>query len=492
MKKILLLLAVVLSMVYSVSSSDGRLDLLWSYEPNGYVNEIYIVDQEGDGVNEIIASTKEGYVYSLGHKAKSRLNWQDHLKGDVTGLVVTDFDGDGQKEVLAGSDQTTNNLASFDILGQREGGTLEFLGVILSLDAADMDVDGKKDFVIGALSKSVYAVASLATGEKVIWEYETGGPVYNVFASDIDADGATEVVALSIWNEDGQERAQVYALNRNGILEWEYPVEDAVFRSAARPIEVSDINNDGKEEVVIGTKKGALVLSSAGSVLWEFPTEKLVNAVYVGEMKGMDDPAVFIGATPYAYALDSKGKSLWKYPVETTISSFASADLDNDGSSEVLIGSLKYVYTVSDSGKLIDSLFFSGDISAGQTLGVKSMDAKAIAAGDMDGDGLPEAVIGYGWEDVRADTKYYLGDIRVYTFRAEENGEEPEVTTTSKTTQKEASTTTTRITGTTIEEKPEASDDSSLMMLGGLVVVGLILIIIVGVVLFLALRKKKA
>ena len=64
--------------------SNQYLVTQWTYEPNNYINQVYAVDLNGDGVDEIIASSRDGTVYSLGQDAKDHINWQTPVGGGGT------------------------------------------------------------------------------------------------------------------------------------------------------------------------------------------------------------------------------------------------------------------------------------------------------------------------------------------------------------------------------------------------------------------------
>jgi len=475
---------------------NGFLTTDWEYKPNTFINKIYVDDLNGDGVYEVIASSRDGVVYDLLKKKIGHTNWQYVLKGDVKALKIMDFDGDGKKEVLVGTDKMGLSVRLIDWQGGNKGGsTIEYDSAVYDLDAADIDGDGKKDIIIGAQGKSVDVLQS---GEKKLWEYATNGPVYYVHGSDIDVDGKNEVVAASRWNENEEDYAEVYAIDSKGKNKWTYGVTGGIFLAAVSPVAVYDINGDGKEEVLVGSKTHGLdVLGPDGALLWNYRTEKLVNVVYVSTDK--DSPVILLGATPYVYALDGSGALLWRYPVATTVFAINTADLDSDDSPEVLLGANQYVHVLSADGKKIYSLKYDGD-------------ARSIAAGDVNGDGGNEVAAGFGWAEARLDANYFFGNIAVYTVNKdytatvsteqEKPQEKTSTTTRTKTSSTNKASTTTASAGTTVTVKKEETSTTTpteegkqnngqtMVLIAGLGVGGLILFIVLAVIVILVLKKK--
>ncbi|MBN2251111.1 MAG: FG-GAP repeat protein [Candidatus Altiarchaeota archaeon] len=473
----------------------------WNYKPNDYVNRVHVDDLDGDGVYEVIASSRDGVLYDLEKDATNHLNWQAILGGDVRSFRVVDFDGDGKKDVLAGAYKTGESARLIDWQGLDKGSTIEFDAMVQAIDAADIDGDGKNDIVIGSPSRKIYVLKS---GEEPLWEYLSKGQVYYLDAADIDGDGSVEIVAASLWRKNEENLAEVYALDDKGNVKWTYSVKGGIFTAASDPFEVADLDGDGIKEVLVGTNShGIDVLDSGGNLLWNFPTGNLVNVLYVSDSWEGGRPAVFAGARPYVYALDEKGDLLWELPVNTTVYSLHAADLDGDGKSEVLVGANKYVHIVSSDGDLLSTWMYGGEIQGlTKAFEVKDVNARSIQAGDLDGDGDNEIVIGFGWSEDRLDSNYYFGDVQV--FEVNKDFEGPGKKTVTETTPAVVETRPPARTSTTVEEteptipeepsttSPETETQESgipvMLVLAGLF--GLFMVAVCGVMLYLIIKKK--
>ncbi|HEC76209.1 MAG TPA: DUF11 domain-containing protein, partial [Thermoplasmatales archaeon] len=153
--------------------------------------------------------------------------------------------------------------------------------------------------------------------------------------SDIDNDGDKEVVI-------GSDDRNVYALNGvNGAEEWHFTTNGLVHSSPA----ISDIDNDGDKEVVIGSDDGNVYALNGvnGAEEWHFTTNSSIrSSPAISDIDNDGDKEVVIGSDDgNVYALNGvNGAEEWHFTTNGVIqSSPAISDIDNDGDKEVVIGS---------------------------------------------------------------------------------------------------------------------------------------------------------
>jgi hypothetical protein len=101
--------------------------------------------------------------------------------------------------------------------------------------------------------------------------------------------------------------------------------------NAVNTLAVSDIDRDGKEEIIAGTYRGIYLID--GGVKWRYPTETKITKVAASNL----DEKGLIAATDGSilYALDSTGKLRWQKKIGDIVGLLVS-DLDNDTEQEII------------------------------------------------------------------------------------------------------------------------------------------------------------
>lgn len=496
---ILSLVSILFLITVVIANSDSEEYLItdWSYQPNDFINIVYSSDLDNDGIREVIVGSRDGIIYNLGKKGKQsgHKNWETNVGGEIKALEVVDIDDDGKEEIIVGVDRTKKGMRILDYQGLDKGSTIEFKSRVYDLCVEDIDKDGKKEIIIGSANGKVYVIKWDIKQDKLIWEYTSKGPVHYVHATDLNGDGDIEIIAMSKWTEVDETKAEICILNKKGGLEWNYEIEDGIFPSADKTVDVTDLDNDGKKEIVIGTyKHGVDVLDCNGKLKWNFPTERLVNVIYTSDLDNDGNISILVGARPYFYVVDKDGRLEWKTPVNTTIFSIYTTDLNNDNRIEILIGATRYIHILDDNGNSIGTWSYKGEIRGlTKAYKIKDADARSIYSADVDNDQENELIVGFGWEEDRLDRNYYLGDIRV--FKVNKEYEIPtttipkgiETTTTIVTTTKRVTTTTDMET----EKESKAEGHSYPSYISFLIwILGLTLLIALGI-LYLVVSKRK-
>jgi outer membrane protein assembly factor BamB len=182
---------------------------------------------------------------------------------------------------------------------------------------------------------------------------------------------------------------------RSGRLAKDW-VCDARAALLAPPI-VADINNDGKKEIIFGTKDGRLtVLSLDNKELWSyqireelglidemFLDHEIINSINatpaIADLTGDGYLNIVFGSEMgVLFCLDEKGREVWKFKITGGIrGSPLIADINDDGQLEIVFGATdNYLYLLDRSGKLIERFeqespiestpgFFNGQIVFG-------------------------------------------------------------------------------------------------------------------------------
>lgn len=237
--------------------------------PAGFFSSPAIADVDGDGRNDIVASSYDHNVYAW--TGEGRLIFRRFIEDTSwSSPVVRDIDGDLRPEVIVGGDIYAGNN-----LGVPEGGLVWVFTraggqwhnyphypksipgqTVWSTPAVqDLNGDGRSDIVVGtgnyygqsAATRRVYAFTA-ATGDALPgWPITTWGQVSNgPVVGDVDRDGKNEVAFAS-------EGDQVYVRNRNGTPRWNKcsRIGGCVGSSNIHSsVSMADLDGDGVQEVL--------------------------------------------------------------------------------------------------------------------------------------------------------------------------------------------------------------------------------------------------
>jgi hypothetical protein len=310
------------------------------------------------------------------------LAWNQSAKQILSGLAYADTNGDGFLEIVAGG-SSDGQIYVFDKSG-REIWRKGVGSYVNTVHAADITGDGADEVIVGHTNLNAYG----KDGQDIRrWFTEQA---YEIAHGDLDGDGINDIVFIS-YNPQKCANSLVIAFNSTTADKlWQHNF-GAFLPSAIR---VFDSNGDGKGEVLVGlTHRGlsqgacarnvnhqskAVLLSSAGQVIWEFETAGGVTSLGVG-----GDSRIAVGSVEL-YVLDYGGELLWKNNnvVTSYVDDIEFADLTGDGVNEIIVASNE-VHAFSQEGGLLWT-------------GLTDSRTYTISSGDLDGDGLPEIIAGSG------------------------------------------------------------------------------------------------
>lgn len=251
-----------------------------------------VFDINNDGKRELIFGTEQGEVFAINHKGD--LLWEFKAKGSIRGGINVFYMGaaretriifgslDGHLYVLNDKGKIVLNINAGEgiestpvifedsiIVGLNNGEVRAYnvLGKIswshltdskITSEAVPIKVNDKRCFVIGSTNNSLYCF----NGEgKLIWKFETSGSIYSkATVSDINNDGAEEIIFGAADNK-------IHVLSREGTELWSY---ETGFWILGTPLAM-DVDNDGFTEVVAGSyDNNVYFLTAEGSYIIEY------------------------------------------------------------------------------------------------------------------------------------------------------------------------------------------------------------------------------
>jgi hypothetical protein len=239
---------------------------------------------------------------------------------------------------------------------------------------ADLNGDGKLDVVFPASYQTASAyegavVTMLGNGDGTFQSPQvyivdpTMRAVYYVVVGDFNADGKVDV-ALTMFGLDRNGSLAVMLGNGDGTLQ--SPSNDVSFSGYVNGLATSDLNADGKLDLVVVGEFGVFVLAGHGDGTFGLPVAYAANYV--------------LDATP----------DLSEYPVI--------ADLNGDGHPDIVIGGIENVPVQGISG-MVGAWFGRGDGTFQPFVPWATIDFNSyepyyppnlIAVADFDEDGRPD------------------------------------------------------------------------------------------------------
>jgi hypothetical protein len=270
----------------------------------------------------------------------------------------------------------------------------DWLGVSVS-GAGDVNRDGYDDVIVGARTAGsagrAYVYSGLTGG--VLWTFDgEEWPGYFGIsvsgAGDVNNDDYDDVIVGDHWNDTGgvsAGRAYVYC-GQTGNPIWTFTGEAEYDEFGYRVSGAGDVNNDGYDDLIVGTPFKA-----------EFGTNAGQAYVYSGQT----------------------GALLWTWDQQDVADQFGMSvsgvgDVDTDGYDDFIVGAPNTYVGGPAAGK---AYVFSGQ--TGELLWYKYGQSGELCgysvsgAGDVNGDDLPDVIIGFPKSDVGGNPE--VGRAKVYT-----------------------------------------------------------------------------
>ncbi|MCY7361177.1 MAG: integrin alpha, partial [Ignavibacteria bacterium] len=388
--------------------------------------------------------------------------------GDRLGVAVSgagDVNGDGYSDVIVGAGgynsntgkaniyfggPVMNNIPDVTFTGENIN---DGFGYAVST-ADDVNGDGYSDVIIGAQSYNssagktyiYFGGAVMNNVEDVIMNGETANDFFGITVSragDVNGDGYSDVIAGAYSYGSNTGRAYIFfgGTAMDGIAEVILNGETAGDYFGRSVSAAGDVNGDGFSDVITGAYgydsfRGRAYLYYGGAAMNEIAdvilTGEVANNLFgfsvsgAGDVNGDGYSDVITGAcgfnsnTGRAYiyyggnAMNNiadvvlNGESIGNY---FGFSVSSTGDVNSDGYSDLIVGADRYN---SNTGKAY--IFFGGasmnntpDISMNGEFANDNFGISVSAAGDLNGDGLSDIVVGaYGNSSFKGRSYIYL------------------------------------------------------------------------------------
>ena len=323
-----------------------------------------------------------------------------------TSIASTDIDGDGK------ADMVVVNYSSARISFFRNTGTAGSVAFASRIDSTtgsapnevtvgDLDGDGKPDVaVVNMSSNSVSVYRNTSTSGTISFasraDVTTGMFPRNIHIADIDGDGRPDIVTSDASSSE-------LSVLRNTSTPGTPSFAPRVAIASGQPsyLDVGDLDGDGKPDIVVGNTDGsntiALHLNASTPGTISFATRvSLVTAgipygVVIGDMDGDGKADIAVAQnsvnTLSLFRNAGTGTGAFSFAARQDVAlstggyGIAMGDMDGDGMPDLVLGSGTYVMVLKNQST-------PGTLSFGSDVDLPSMAAPVqIAPGDYDGDG---------------------------------------------------------------------------------------------------------
>ncbi len=334
-----------------------------------YPHCVLLADFNGDGKSDVLVSRGSSSVVSVFTNGSTSGNISFSSKTDFAatgnnheGAAICDIDGDGKPDFIITNSNGTNSVSVFR--NTSAGGTISFAAKIdyaadnspYSVATGDLDGDGKPDMVIASSgSNTLNFYKNTSTPGNISFTAQSaliaGTNPYSIAVTDLNGDGKPEL----IFTTQGSSNALSVMQNNStkDSLAFSTPVNYASLAGAFIVV-TGDLDGDGKPDL-------AAVSAAAGTVV---------------TVKNLSTGGTLLLAAPQSFTTGN-------YPVCVSL-----GDLNGDGKPD-LITTDRYSNSVSvlKNKSSIGSISFDSNVD--YAIGA---DPFYAVAGDLDGDGRPDII----------------------------------------------------------------------------------------------------
>jgi len=244
---------------------------------------------------------------------------------------------------------------------------------VLSTDIGNVTSDLGNEIAVGGGSNAYL----LDSSGNEIWSKSILSPVKAVLIDDINEDLKNEVIVGS---------DKVYNINSSGNITWNTVVSNIM------DISIGNLTADSGKEIVVSRSNGNItILNSTGDIINEITvSSSSLNSVDVKNITSDPGDEILIGTEDgYVFLLNSSGNEIDSYSIGSRINSVRIGDLiaepGYDGREIVFSSNDKNVYTLNSSMELIWNFEARDYVNSVAIGNVTSDPGEEIAAGDSDG-----------------------------------------------------------------------------------------------------------
>ena len=355
-------------------------------------------------------------------------------------MSLSDFNLDGKSDIVIANTNSANILI---YKNTGSGNSLSFSSVLnlatgtgpQKMVTNDIDGDGMTDIIVsnfnaggvGSISvfRNISASGNIAFAPKV--DFVTGNGSLGVGVSDIDYDGKPDIVVCS-------GNSGIFSVFRNtgtpGNISFA-PRVDFTHLQQGNNLSLNDIDSDGKIDVVLANFSGSNFsvhrnLSTPGIISFSaqinFAAGSNPNGVVGGDLNGDGKPDIavvnFSSRSISIFKNTGNNSIAFDLAIDSTTGknprSVSIGDIDGDGKPDLLIG---YGDTLGNVSVYRNTSVINGAISFAPRKDYNGGNDETLGEmGDLNSDGKPEIIISCAYVNTLTILKNKIGEIPTIQF----------------------------------------------------------------------------
>jgi Secretion system C-terminal sorting domain/FG-GAP repeat len=358
--------------IYDFKNSKNIWTKKWVSKYNQPISKIYLFDYDHDNIEDVfIGNSDYDGVYCLnGKNGVVDFSISDVNYDGVTNIAVADLDGDKDLDILwatGANNSEPDYYFVYDLNSKtRLWQSTHYEGEFTAFDIGDLKNDHQNELVIGNYGyKNTYydyplLIVLNAKDHSILWQNEAPDflrvdNLTSVSIGDINNDGKNE---LLVGVDQGYAYTYVYELDSTYAIKRNIQISGM---NIVRDMKIADVDQDNENELVVTL--GTNIIGSTDPEEWN-------NHIYI-----------FDGKTG---SLEWQSKQLGG--ISSNIGSLCIGNIDNDDALEIV--ALKYK-SLRDT-----SCLYIIDGKTHDLIEKKGANYSAVDIADIDNDGKQEIIIG--------------------------------------------------------------------------------------------------
>ena len=344
---------IVLSSGYIYKLDSAALTTEWRFNTSGDgLVELSDIDQ--DSKQEVVFAEPWSniYVYDVDTKT-TKYNIKTAL--EIQALLLTDVNNDGIDEIIYGDGQWGSVFCFNAVTHTKIWSVANPEHGVSAINYADLDKDGTKELIWGAGWTSTgadYLYVWSVGQNKLLWRSDDiVGPFYAVASGDVDGDGKDEIVAVSYESVSGYEGGILVIIDaQTNQLKWKSDSKffTGIF-SGLYNVSVSDLDHDGKSEIIVAADQyydGSIWIIDGKTHTvkssYQFSTEKIsgFRSLKISDIDNDGQEELLAASGTNLYVIrPSDWAVLWSVPISNDYSTpgIECGDINGDSLKEIIV-----------------------------------------------------------------------------------------------------------------------------------------------------------